>query len=71
MKPYDPADAVDLANRLHDVIRTLLTDTHPHTIMTALCAMLTRGISLVEPQERERAMTWAIETIRTGIEPMN
>ena len=53
------------------MIRTLPTDTHPHTIMTALCAMLTRGISLVEPQERERAMTWAIETIRTGIEPMN
>ncbi|OQW59802.1 MAG: hypothetical protein A4S17_02630 [Proteobacteria bacterium HN_bin10] len=71
MKPYDPDDAVELANRLQEVIRALPTDTHPHTIMTALCAMLARGISLLEPQERERALTWAMETVRIGVEPIN
>jgi len=71
MKPYDPDQAVELADRLQEVIRTLPPDTHPHTIMTALCAMLARGISLLEPQERERAMTWAMETVRSGIEPRN
>ena len=71
MKPYDPDQAVELADRLQEVIRTLPPDTHPHAIMTALCAMLARGISLLEPQERERAMTWAMETVRSGIEPRN
>lgn len=71
MKPYDPDDAVELADRLHDVIRQLPPDTHPHTIMTALCAMLARGISLLEPQERGGAMPWAMETIRIGIEARN
>ncbi len=71
MKPYHPDESIELANRLQDVIRTLPPDTHPHTIMTALCTMLARGISLMDPREHERAFQWAAELIWSGIEPIN
>lgn len=65
---FDNDDAVALANRLQEVVRALPADTHPATVMLALCAMLARGIRLLDADEREKAFIWATDLIRLGAE---
>lgn len=64
----DEQAAVDLANRFQDVVRRLPLDTHPSTVMLAMCAMLGRAIRLIEPQHREQALQWATSLIRADAE---
>jgi hypothetical protein len=71
MKPYRSKDAVELANRLQDVVRSLPPDTHPHTIMMALCAVMAQQINLLEPADREVTLAWAIRTVTSGVEINN
>lgn len=62
--PFDGDDAAALANRLQDVIRSLPQDTHPTTIMVAICMMLGRAIQLVDPSDRQTLFAWTISVIR-------
>lgn len=69
----DEKAAVDLANQMQEIVRRLPVDTHPSTVMLAMCAMLGRAIRLIEPEHREEAFRWATSLIRADADvgPIN
>jgi hypothetical protein len=68
LEPCDPDEAVALANRINEIMRTLPPDTQPATVMTALCAMLARAINTLPSEQREAALTWTTTLLREHAE---
>lgn len=61
---YDSDLAVDIANRINDIMRTLPPGTQPITVMTALCAMMARLITTLRDEDKEPMLQWANDLIR-------
>ncbi|GIK49872.1 MAG: hypothetical protein BroJett013_25690 [Alphaproteobacteria bacterium] len=62
--PHDPHRAVDIANRINQVMRELPPDVQPGDVLTALAAVSARLLTTLRPQDREPAYEYLMTTVR-------
>lgn len=64
--------AVDIANRINEVMRHLPDHVQPGDVLTALAAVSARLLTTLRPQDREVAYQYLMTTVRThsGLAPL-
>lgn len=70
---HDDSDlAVDIANRLNQVMRDLPNGVQPGPVLTALAAVSARLLTTLRTEDREAAYTYLITTVRahSGLPPV-
>lgn len=69
----DEDQAVELANRINELMRSLPPETQPWTVLTGLGAVTARLISSLREEDRESAFTQTMALIRehSGLAPRN
>lgn len=60
----DPRQAADISNQINDLMRRLPPSTQPATILTALCAVMARLISMLKEEDRVPALEQAMSLVR-------
>lgn len=67
----DPDLAVDIANRINQVMRTLPDHAQPADVLTALAAVSVRLLTTLREEDREGAYQYLMTTIRehSGMAP--
>lgn len=70
--PDDTDLAVDIANRINDVMRDLPPGAQPADVLMALAAVSARLLTTLRPDDREPAYQYLIKTVRThsGLPPV-
>lgn len=61
----DPELAVDIANMINQVMRTLPDHAQPADVLTALAAVSARLLTTLREEDREAAYQYLMTTIRT------
>lgn len=61
---YDQEFAVELSNRINEIMRDLPEGTQPTTVLTALCAVMARLLIVLREEDREPAFEWAMTLVR-------
>jgi len=56
--------AVDIANRINEVMRDLPSHAQPSDVLTALAAVSARLLATLRPQDREAAYQYLVTTVR-------
>jgi len=64
--------AVDIANRINQVMRELPPDAQPADVLTALAAVSARLLTTLRPDDREPAYRYLMTTVRahSGLPPV-
>jgi hypothetical protein len=67
----EPDLAVDIANRINDVMRELPDGVQPGHVLTALAAVSARLLTKLRPEDREGAYQFLVTTVRlhSGLPP--
>jgi hypothetical protein len=60
--------AVDIANRINEVMRHLPDHVQPGDVLTALAAVSARLLTTLRPQDREGAYKYLMTTVRAHSE---
>lgn len=70
--PDESELAVDIANRINDVMRNLPDHVQPGDVLTALAAVSARLLTTLRPQDREGAYQFLMTTVRahSGLAPL-
>ena len=70
--PDESELAVDIANRINDVMRHLPDHVQPGDVLTALAAVSARLLTTLRPQDREGAYQFLMTTVRAhaGLAPL-
>ncbi|MBK8545003.1 MAG: hypothetical protein IPL62_16545 [Caulobacteraceae bacterium] len=70
--PAESELAVDIANRINDVMRHLPDHVQPGDVLTALAAVSARLLTTLRPQDREGAYQFLMTTVRahSGLAPL-
>lgn len=61
---YDQEFAAELAKRINEIMRDLPPEPQPITVLTALCAVMARLLSVLREDDREPAYEWAMSLVR-------
>lgn len=61
---YDEDFAVELSNRINEIMRDLPPDTQPATVLTALCAVMARLLTVLREEDRKPAFDYAMALVR-------
>ena len=61
---YDEEVAVELSNRINDIMRELPPGTQPATVLTALSAVLARLLTSLREEDRAPAFEYAMKLVR-------
>jgi hypothetical protein len=64
--------AVDIANRINQVMRELPPEVQPGDVLTALAAVSARLLTTLRPEDREAAYQYLMTTVRahSGLPPL-
>ncbi|MFN3465362.1 MAG: hypothetical protein ACK4X1_14940 [Terricaulis sp.] len=70
--PDETELAVNIANRINQVMRELPPEVQPADVLTALAAVNARLISTLRPEDREGAYQYLMTTVRAhaGLPPV-
>ncbi|MBL8544859.1 MAG: hypothetical protein JNL81_00245 [Hyphomonadaceae bacterium] len=70
--PDESELAVDIANRINEVMRHLPDHVQPGDVLTALAAVSARLLTTLRPQDREGAYQFLTTTVRahSGLAPL-
>lgn len=70
--PDESELAVDIANRINDVMRHLPDHVQPGDVLTALAAVSARLLTSLRPQDREGTYQFLMTTVRapSGLAPL-
>jgi hypothetical protein len=70
--PDDSDLAVDIANRINQVMRDLPPEVQPADVLTALAAVSARLLTTLRTEDREPACQYLMTTVRThsGLPPI-
>jgi hypothetical protein len=62
--PDDSDLAVDIANRINEIMRDLPEYAQPGDVLTALAAVCARLLTTLRPEDREPAYQYLMTTVR-------